>query len=118
MNRRMFLVVMAALMGLAALGASAQQSYDSWPLLRSTFESTGGGGIMIKGYDPVVLGNKCTTTFMAVTPAPDVKVYYNIVEFDAVATQGGTLCQNTSEKILRPRPQGQADAKLPRARAD
>jgi hypothetical protein len=94
MNRRMFLVVMAALVGLAASGASAQQSYDSWPLLRSTFESTGGGGIMIKGYDPVVLDNKCTTTFMAVTPAPDVKVYYNIVEFDAVATQGGTLCQD------------------------
>ena len=37
---------------------------------------------------------------------------------DASRSHGGTLCQNTSEKILRPRPQGQPDAKLPRARAD
>ena len=94
MNRRAFLLVVATLMGLAASGASAQENFNSWPLLRSTFESTGGGGIMIKGYDPVILGNKCVTTFMAVTPAPDVNVYYNIVEFDAVAAQGGTLCQD------------------------
>src|SRR3954449_10048149 len=94
MKTRIFLMVVSALMGLAAWGASAQDNYDSWAPLRSTFESTGGGGIMIKGYDPVVLGNKCVTTFMAVTPAPEVKVYYNIVEFDAVAAQGGTLCRD------------------------
>jgi hypothetical protein len=94
MTSRIFLVIATALMGLAAPGASAQENYDSWPPLRSTFESTGGGGIMIKGYDPVVLGNKCVTTFMAVTPAPDLQVYFNVVEFDAVAVQGGTLCQD------------------------
>jgi len=63
-------------------------------LLQSTFEGTGGNGIMIKGYDPVILDNKCVTTFMAVTPAPDVEVYYNVVEFDAAPVQGGTLCNN------------------------
>jgi hypothetical protein len=69
MKTRILLLIGAALMGLAVPGASAQDDYDSWAPLRSTFESTGGGGIMIKGYDPVVLGNKCVTTFMAVTPA-------------------------------------------------
>jgi len=36
--------------------ASAQENYTSWPPLKSTFPSTGGGGIMIKGYDPVITG--------------------------------------------------------------
>jgi hypothetical protein len=75
-------------------GASAQENYESWAPLQSTFESMGGGGIMIKGYDPVILGNKCVTTFMAVTPAPNVEVYYNVVEFEATPAQGGTLCHN------------------------
>ena len=94
MNRRIVGLAASALMGLAISGACAQEDYGSWPPLQSTFGSTGGNGIMIKGYDPVILGNKCVTTFMAVTPAPDVKVYYNIVEFDAVAIAGGTLCRD------------------------
>ena len=72
----------------------AQENYASWPTLRSTFPSTGGGGIMIKGYDPVITGGKCVTTFMAVEPGADPKVYPNVIEFEAVAVQGGTLCQN------------------------
>src|SRR5262245_63446798 len=64
-----------ALLVVAAPGASAQENYESWPLLRSTFPSTGGGGIMIKGYDPVVTGGKCLTTFMAVEPGAEPKVY-------------------------------------------
>jgi len=83
-----------ALLVVAAPGASAQENYESWPLLRSTFPSTGGGGIMIKGYDPVVTGGKCLTTFMAVEPGAEPKVYPNFIEFEAVAAQGGTLCQN------------------------
>ena len=75
-------------------GASAQESYESWPLLRSTFPSTGGGGIVIKGYDPVITGGKCLTTFMAVEPGAEPKVYPNFIEFEAVAAQGGTLCQS------------------------
>src|SRR5215510_4035481 len=74
--------------------ASAQDNYAGWPVLKSSFPSTGGNGIIIKGYDPVITGGKCITTFMAVEPGPDPKVYPNVIEFDAVAVQGGTLCQN------------------------
>jgi len=79
---------------LMAPGVSAQESYESWPVLRSTFPSTGGGGIIIKGYDPVIAGGKCMTTFMAVESGAEPKVYPNFIEFEAVAAQGGTLCQN------------------------
>ena len=82
-----------ALMALAAPIASAQENYESWPVLRSTFPSTGGGGIMIKGYDPVITGDKCLTTFMAVEPGANPNVYANFIEFEAVPAQGGTLCQ-------------------------
>jgi hypothetical protein len=84
------LAAVFALLGLS--GASAQENYESWPVLKSTFPSTGGGGIIIKGYDPVITGNKCVTTFMAVEPGPNPNVYPNFIEFDAVAAQGGTLC--------------------------
>ena len=46
---------------------------------------------MIKGYDPVITEGKCVTTFMA---TDNGKVYFNIVEFETVAVQGGTLCTN------------------------
>ena len=79
-----------------ALPASAQaqtaENYESWPLLRSEFPSTGGGDIVIKGYDPVIVGGKCVTDFSAHTS--DGKAYYNVVEFDIVAVAGGTLCTN------------------------
>ena len=83
-----------AVVALAAPGAWAQENYESWPLLRSTFPSTGGGGIVIKGYDPVIIGGKCVTTFMAVEPGAEPKVYPNFIEFEAVRAQGGTLCHN------------------------
>jgi hypothetical protein len=83
----------AALLALAA-GASAQENYESWRVLKSTFPSTGGGGIMIKGYDPVIVGGKCVTTFMAVEPGSEPKVYANFIEFEAVPAAGGTLCRN------------------------
>jgi len=82
----------SAVLLLAIAGASAQESYASWELLENPFESTGGGGIMIGGYDPVIVGDKCRTDFTATEPGG--KVYYNKVEFDAVPTQGGTLCTN------------------------
>jgi hypothetical protein len=90
---------LAAIFGLACLaatafGVSAQDNYDSWPVLKSSFPSTGGNGITIKGYDPVIIGGKCVTTFMAVESGPDPKVYSNVIEFEAVPAQGGTLCQN------------------------
>ncbi|MFL5100911.1 MAG: hypothetical protein ACJ8E5_09940 [Xanthobacteraceae bacterium] len=77
-----------------ASGAMAQEDYEGWPVLRSTFASTGGGGITIKGYDPVITGGKCVTTFMAVEPGADPKVYPNFIEFEAVEAEGGTLCRN------------------------
>ena len=86
------LAAASALLLLAVAGASAQENYASWELLKNPFESTGGGGIMIGGYDPVIVGDKCRTDFTATEPGG--KVYYNKVEFDAVPTQGGTLCTN------------------------
>jgi hypothetical protein len=87
-------VACIAALALAAPAASAEEAYESWPVLRSTFPSTGGGGITIKGYDPVITGGKCITTFMAVEPGENPNVYANVVEFEAVPVQGGTLCQN------------------------
>jgi hypothetical protein len=82
--------------GLALVAGSAhgQESLDAWPLLRSTFPSTGGGDIMIKGYDPVITGDKCITTFMAVAPGANPAVYPSLIEFEAVPAQRGTLCHN------------------------
>ena len=72
----------------------AQEVYGSWPVLKSTFPSTGGNGIMIKGYDPVITGEKCITTFMAIGTEANPAVYPSMIEFEAVPIQGGTLCQN------------------------
>ena len=88
------LISAVAGLALAIPGALAQENYESWPLLKSTFTSTGGGGITIKGYDPVITSGKCVTTFMAVEPGPEPKVYPNYIEFEAAPAQGGTLCQN------------------------
>lgn len=74
--------------------AAQSEDYDRWPLLRSTFPSTGGGGITIKGYDPVVTKGKCVTTFMAVEAGDNPAVYPNVIEFDAVPAAGGILCSN------------------------
>lgn len=85
----------ALAMGFAAMAAwpaAAQDNYESWPLLQSEFPSTGGGGIIIKGYDPVIAGDKCRTDFTATEP--NGTVYYNSVEFDAVPAGGGILCTN------------------------
>jgi hypothetical protein len=85
-------VSLIALLVAAVAPAAAQENYESWPLLKSTFGSTGGGGVMIGEYRPVIDGDKCKTDFTATEP--DGKVFYNTVEFDAVPAQGGTLCTN------------------------
>ena len=86
-------VIAASAVAAFATAAISQDNYESWAVLKSTFESTGGGGIMIKGYDPVINNdNKCVTTFMAVEP--NNTVYYMIVEYDTTQVQGGTLCNN------------------------
>lgn len=78
--------------------ADAQESYERWELLQDTFESTGGGGIIIKGYDPVIVGDKCVTNFTATEPGG--KIYYNKVEFETVQVEGGTLCTNGKWQAL------------------
>src|SRR5438270_10972475 len=74
---------------LLASSAVAQENYENWHLHTPTFPSTGGNGVIIGEYQPVIAGDKCTTDFTATLP--DGKVYYNSVEFDAVAAQGGIL---------------------------
>ena len=85
-------LVAACLVSPAFAQATPPENFDAWPLLTDTFESTSGQGIIIKGYDPVIKGDKCSTNFSATLT--DGKVFYNIVEFDAVPAQGGILCTN------------------------
>jgi hypothetical protein len=89
---RILIAACAASAVLAATipAASAQENYESWALLKNPFESTGGGGIMIDGYKPVIAGNTCVTDFTATEPAG--KVYDNTIVFEAVPVRGGTLC--------------------------
>jgi hypothetical protein len=88
------LAAAAAFACLAIGGAAAEENYESWAPLVNPFESTGGGGIMIDEYRPMIVGNRCVTNFTATEPAPSGKIYYNKVEFDTVAAQGGVLCTN------------------------
>ena len=85
-------VVLACGLGAAAAALAADEIFDRWEVLKNPFESTGGGGVMIGEYNPVIVGNKCVTNFTATLP--DGKVYRNVVEFDTVQVQGGTLCTN------------------------
>jgi hypothetical protein len=82
----------AALALLSHGTAKAQDNYEAWPPLAGPFPSTGGGGIMIHDYDPVVADGLCTTKFRAVEP--NGTTYHNSIVFDAVETQGGVLCTN------------------------
>jgi hypothetical protein len=85
--------VLVLLAALAAAPAGAQPAdLASWPPLLTRFESTGGGGWTIDGYDPVIRGGLCVTDFAAISP--DGQVFRNEAEFDAVPVTGGTLCRN------------------------
>ena len=88
MRRRLISAILV--LSSVAATASAQENYEAWPQLVNPFPSTGGGGIMIGGYDPVIVGDKCVTNFTATTP--DGTVYRNVVEFTATPAQGGILC--------------------------
>lgn len=76
----------------AAAAVSAQEDYEAWAPLTDPFPSTGGGGIMIHDYDPVVANGVCTTNFRAIEP--NGATYRNTITFEAIETQGGTLCSN------------------------
>jgi hypothetical protein len=81
-----------------AAGVAAQDDFERWAPLKNPFPSTGGGGIMIHDYDPVVADGKCTTNFQAIEP--NGTVYRNAITFEAVETQGGVLCTNGSWRSL------------------
>jgi hypothetical protein len=89
----MRLKLILALAAFPFASAMAQTTnYANWPLLQNPFESTGGGGVMIDGYKPVVAGDRCTTDFSV--RMPDGATFQNEVVFDASSVQGGTLCAN------------------------
>ncbi|MET3892032.1 hypothetical protein ABIE41_003108 [Bosea sp. OAE506] len=90
--------VLAAVLILPSMPSRAQVSYESWPVLTDPFPSTGGGGIMIHDYDPVVADGKCSTNFRAIET--NGTVYRNAIVFDAVETQGGVLCTNGKWRSL------------------
>jgi hypothetical protein len=80
------------LAGLTVSSVGAEESYDAWSPLTDPFPSTGGNGIMIHDYDPVVADGKCATKFRAVEP--NGTTYHNTITFEAVELQGGILCTN------------------------
>jgi hypothetical protein len=84
--------MVAAFLSIAAITASTEDNFESWAPLQNPFESTGGGGIMIGGYEPIVVGDTCVTDFTATEPGG--KVYYNKIQFEAVPVQDGILCTN------------------------
>lgn len=94
MRHFLFAAALALPLAMAAPVASAQlaETFDHWPRHVPNFPSTGGNGIMIGEYRPVVQGDTCSTDFTATEPGG--KVYRNRVVFDAVPTQGGILCTN------------------------
>ena len=86
------LLTLATLIAFFGGSAAAEEDFSKWKPIPPSFPSTGGGGIMIGGYDPVVRGSKCFTKFTATET--NGTVYRNSVEFDAVPAQGGILCTN------------------------
>jgi hypothetical protein len=92
------ITTLTAILLAATAAMAAEENYETWQVLKSTFPSTGGGGVMIGEYKPVIVGDKCRTDFTATEP--DGKVFYNTVEFDAVPAQGGILCTNGRWRAL------------------
>jgi len=89
--RRLAFVFASIILSVSS-SAYAQGRMEDWPVLVNPFPSTGGGGVMIDGYAPIVANKACTTDFQA--RMPDGAVYPNSIVFDAVETQGGILCTN------------------------
>jgi hypothetical protein len=86
----MRVIWLAALLAFPALAAGQERT--GWPVLERRFESTGGGGWIIDGYDPVLRGGLCATDFSVTSPQG--QTFFNEAEFDAVPVEGGILCRN------------------------
>ena len=83
----------AAALALATPAALAEEDYAAWETLPRSFPSTGGNGIVIGEYNPVLVGDRCVTRFTATEPNGTVHTNYAL--FEAVPTAGGgTLCVN------------------------
>ena len=88
---RTALAVSISILLLAGIqSARAQTNYETWPELINPFESTGGGGVMIDDYRPVVGNSLCKTDFSV--REPNGPKSFSEVVFDAVPVQGGILC--------------------------
>jgi hypothetical protein len=85
-------VAFLAVIGAPLAGTAKAEDFSAWPLLTRDFESTGGGGVRILDYDPVVADGLCRTAFRA--RLPDGQEFSNTAEFDAVPADGGILCTN------------------------
>ncbi len=92
LTRARTILAIAIVVGVAGSTPASAEDYETWQVLENPFPSTGGGGIMIADYNPVVVGNKCSTNFRAIEPGG--KAYHNVVEFEAIETNGGILCAN------------------------
>jgi hypothetical protein len=91
-TRRSAVFGLAAASLIATAPVQAEEKFDAWPALVNPFPSTGGGGIMIAGYEPKIVGATCVTDFTATEP--NGTVYRNSIVFEAIEVQGGTLCTN------------------------
>jgi hypothetical protein len=97
---RISLAASAIILSLLAAQQSVSQTpspnYESWGSLINPFESTGGGGVMIDGYKPVVSdkgGSKiCSTDFTV--QEPKGPILHSAIVFEGIAIQGGILCTN------------------------
>jgi hypothetical protein len=85
------LAALALSLAVLVTPASASEDYSRWPLLVNPFPSTGGGGVMIDDYRPVVTDNLCLSNFSVIVDGQRTR---GIVGFDAVPSQGGVLCTN------------------------
>jgi hypothetical protein len=90
MRRAALALLLAATPAAAATDLPSAADLAGWPVVTDPFPSTGGGGVMIGGYRPVVEGDRCRTDFTAILP--DGAVHRNTVVFTAVPHAGGTLC--------------------------
>lgn len=91
-NASVFALAIMTVM-LLARASRADEAFEQWPVLSNPFESTGGNGVMIDDYRPVVDGSRCRTDFTVIIPGPQGGTYRNEVEFDARRVAGGVLCE-------------------------
>lgn len=82
--------VLPAILALGLAAPAVADEHAAWPPHLPRFESTGGGGVIIDEYHPVVIGDRCVTRFTATLP--DGRVFANYAVFEARPVAGGVLC--------------------------